>query len=59
MDIPPLEDEMTEEILQEMETYVSCHQNTVAQFIVTRPILNLCMEADRILGPMISKWWWK
>ena len=34
-----LEDAMAEAALQEVETYVSCRQNTVAQFIATRLII--------------------
>ena len=41
MEIPPLEYGMVEAGLQEVETYVSRRQNTVAQFIVTRPIMDL------------------
>ena len=33
--------------MQEVETYVSCHQNTVAQFIASRPIMDLCLAAVR------------
>ena len=58
MNIRPLEDAMIEEGLQEVETYVSYHQNKVAQLIATRPIMYLCLSAERIPGPRISKWWW-
>ena len=44
---PPLEDAMAEAGLQELETYVSCFQNTVAQYIVTRPIMDLCLAAKQ------------
>ena len=43
---PPLEDAMAEAGLQEMETYVSGLQNTVAQYIATRPIMDLCLAAN-------------
>ena len=43
---PPVEDLMLEAGLQEVETYVSRRQNTVAQFIVTRLIMDLCLAAD-------------
>ena len=43
---PPLEDAMAEAGLQEVDTYVSRCQNTVAQFIATRPIRNLCLAAE-------------
>ena len=39
---PPLEEAMWEAGLQEVESYVLRRQNTVAQYIATRPILGLC-----------------
>ena len=54
---PLMEDEMTEAVVQEVETYVSRLQNTVAQCITTRPIMDLCMVAERRQGPRISNQW--
>ena len=51
---PPLEDAMAEAGLQEVETYVSCCQNTVVQYIATRPIMDLCLAAKRRLGPRVA-----
>ena len=47
MGIPPtpLEEEMVEIVLQELDTYVSRIQNTIAQIIVTRSIMGLCLKA--------------
>ena len=56
---PPLDDAMAEVELQEVETYVSRRQNTVAQFIATRPIMDLCLAAERRPGPRVSKRWWE
>ena len=50
---------MSEAGMQEVETYVSRRQNTVAQFIATRPIMDLCLAAERIPGPRIYKKWWE
>ena len=36
---PPLEDKMAQAGLQEVDTYVSRPQNTVVQYITTRPIM--------------------
>ena len=36
---------MTEAVLQEVETYISCLHNKVTQFIATRPIMDLCLVA--------------
>ena len=50
---------MVEAVLQKVETYVSRRQKTVAQFIVTMPIIDLCIEAERIPGPRVSMRWWE
>ena len=42
-------DEMTEAGLQEVDTYISFCQNTVVQYIVTRPIIDLCLAEKRRL----------
>ena len=47
---PPLEYVMVVVGLEEVVTYILCLQNTVAQFIVTRPIMNLCMVAEHRPG---------
>ena len=49
---------MAEAGLQEVETYVSCHQNTVAQYIATKPIMDLCLAAKWSPGPKVEMWWW-
>ena len=53
---PPLEDAMAGAGLQEVETYVSRRQNTEAQYIVTRPIMDLCLVAKRRPGPRVAMW---
>ena len=55
---PFLEDAMAEAGLQKVETYVSRCYNTVAHFIVTRPIIGLCLATERRPGPQVSKRWW-
>ena len=52
-----LEDAIAEAGLQEMETYVSGRQNIVAQYIATRPIMDLCLEAKRRPGPRVEMRW--
>ena len=56
---PPLEDVMTEAGLQEVETYVSRRQNTVAQYISTRPITDLCLAENWRPGPRVAMRWWE
>ena len=50
---------MTEAGLQEVETYVSCRQNTVAQYIATRPIMDLFLVAKRRPVPIVEMQWWE
>ena len=38
---------MSEAGLEEVKTYILRHQITIAQYIATCPILELCMEAER------------
>ena len=43
---------------QDVETYVSLCQNTVAQFIATRPIMDLCLASEqRPWSRGINRWW--
>ena len=48
---------MLEVGLQELETYVSRHQNTVVQYIATRPIMDLCLAAERRPGTRVEMRW--
>ena len=50
---------MAEVGLQEVDTYVSFLQNTAAHFIVTRPIMKLCLAAEQRPGPRVFNWWWE
>ena len=50
---------MLEVSLQEVETYVSHHQNTVSQFISARPIMYLCHAAEWRPGPWVSRRRWE
>ena len=45
---------MAEAGLQEVETYVSRRQNIVAQYFVTRPIMDLCMTEKWNPGPRVE-----
>ena len=56
---PALEEAMRETGLEDMGTYISRHNNTVAQYIVVRPILDLCLEADWRPGLQVTNRWWK
>ena len=42
-----------------MDTYVLCRQNTIAQYIVAHPILDLYLSAERRVGARVKRWWWE
>ena len=54
----PLEEAMAEAGLQEVDTYISRHQNTMAQYIASRPIMDLCLAAKQRPGPRVEMRWW-
>ena len=56
---PPLEEEISEAGVQEVDTYVTLRQNTVAKFIAVRPIMDLCLEAARRTGDQVSNRRWE
>ena len=39
---------MFEAGLEKVEMYVFCCQNTIAQYIATRPILGICLRTERL-----------
>ena len=38
--------------------YIARRQNMAAQYIVTCPIMNLCLEVERNPGLRLSRRWW-
>ena len=56
---PTLEEVMAEAVIQDMETYVALRYNTIPQFIVTRPIMGLCLEEVWRPGERVSNRWWE
>ena len=50
---------MVEVGFQEVETYISRRQNTVAQYIATMSIMDLCLAANRRSGPRVATRWWE
>ena len=56
---PPIEHAITEKGLQEVENYIYHHQNIVAQFIATRPNMDLYLAAERKTGPQIYGLRWE
>ena len=56
---PFLEETMSEVGVQEVETYSARHHNTDAQFILTSPIMDLCLTVARCPGARLLKQWWE
>ena len=50
---------MVESGFEGIGTYITRRQNTVAQYIVTRPILDLCELSSRRPGVRVSRRWWE
>ena len=51
---PPLSEVMAEAGIQEVETYVARCQKTSVQYITTRPVMGLCLVAEKRLGERVS-----
>ena len=56
---PFLEEAMVEAGFEGIGTYVTRRQNTAAQYIATRPILDLCERSARRPGAWVSRRWWE
>ena len=56
---PLPDDAMAEAGLKEAETYISRLHNTVAQYISTRPIMDLCLAAKHRPWQRVEIRWWE
>ena len=56
---PPLAVAMVEAGLEEVETYVARRQNTATQYIATRLIMDMYLEAERCPEARVPKRWWE
>ena len=50
---------MLEAGFEEIRKYIMRRQNTVAQYIATQPILDLCEWSARRPGARMSRRWWE
>ena len=50
---------MAEARFNEVETYVFYHHNTVAKYIATRTIMDLCLAAKQRPEPRVKMRWWE
>ena len=56
---PSLEGAMKEAGLTDVRTSINRRQNTVAQYIATRPLLDLCEGARQREGARVTLRWWE
>ena len=56
---PSLEGAMEEAVLTDIRTSIQRRQNTVAQYIATRPLLGLCEGARPREGSRVTLRWWE
>ena len=55
---PSLQGAMREAGFIEIQESITRRQNTVAQYIATRPILDLCERTTHRAGARVSQRWW-
>ena len=48
-----------EEGIERIRTYITRRKNRVAQYIATRPILELCEQSPQRPGARVSQRWWE
>ena len=58
-DYPSSEDVLEEVGLFSMTHYIEVRIQTIANFIVIRPIFEYCMEAERRRGSSPRQFWWE
>ena len=56
---PPIGAELVMVGLGEIGVYTARRQNTIAQCITTRPIMDLCLVVERKPGISLSRRWWE
>ena len=56
---PPLAEAMEEAGFEGIRNSVTRRRNTVAQYIATRPIMDLCKRSTRWPGARVSRRWWE
>ena len=58
-DSPTLSAAMAEAVFGDSRTYVTRRQNTVAQYILTQPIMDLCDWSTQRPGVWVYRRWWE
>ena len=49
---------MKEAVFKDIRTSINASQNTIAQYIATRPLLDLCKGTKQIGGARLAIRWW-
>ena len=56
----PVSEEVLKEVnLQSIAHYVEVRRQTIANFIVNRPIFDSCVGTERRRGTSPRQWWWE
>ena len=55
---PPIGAALAMVVLEEIGVYISRLQSTATQYIVTLPIMDLCLAAEKNPGMCLSRLWW-
>ena len=56
---PPIGADLEMSKLEDIRVYISRRQNMVAQYIATRPIMDLCLAAEQKSGMRLYRQWWE
>jgi hypothetical protein len=56
---PRSEDVVKECGMKTMEEYILACRQTIAVYVVTRPILDECRQGKRKRGAIPRRWWWE
>ena len=56
---PPIEAALPMVGLEDIGVYIALLHNTVTQYITNRPIMDLCLAAERKPGMCLSRQWWE
>ena len=56
---PKMVDVLEECGMRSIANYIQVRCQTIAQYVVTRPILTACVGGERRRGSMSRQWWWE
>ena len=59
LEYPSLEEAMVESGFERIGIYMTRRQKTVAQYVATQTIMDLCERSTRRPGARVSRRWWE